>query len=53
MKAKAVKLAYKRTLPFITLIKQSIASYRFITAFPSVIKTYSLLPSLKVHFFDL
>jgi len=52
MKVKAVKLIYKRTLLFITFIKQSITSYKFIIVFSLIIKTYSLLFSLKVYFFN-
>jgi len=53
MKAKAVKLVYKRTLPFTAFVKQLITSYKSITALSSAIKTYSPSLSLRVHFFDL
>jgi len=52
VKAKAVKLVYGQTLPFTALIKQLIASYGSVTALPLIIKTRSLLPSLRVHFSD-
>ena len=52
MKVKAVKLVYKRTLSFTTLIKQLITSYKSITILLLIIKTYSLLFFLKVHFFN-
>jgi hypothetical protein len=52
MKVKAVKLVYKRTLSFTTLIKQLITSYKFITALFLIIKIYFLLLFLKVYFFN-
>ena len=52
MKAKAVKLAYRRTLLLTALIKQSIASYGSVTALLLIIKTRSLSPSLRVYFSD-
>jgi hypothetical protein len=52
MKVKAVKLFYGRTLSFITLIKQLITSYGFITALSLIIKACSFLFFLKVYFFS-
>jgi hypothetical protein len=52
VKAKAVKLTYRRTLPFIALVKQLIASYGSVTALLLIIKTRSPSPSPRVHFSD-
>ena len=52
-KYKAIKLAYKRVLPFIALIKQLIVSFKSIIILPLIIKTYSPLLALKVYFFNL
>jgi hypothetical protein len=52
-KYKTIKLAYKRVLPFTALIKQLIVSSRFITTLSLIIKTYSPLLALKVHFSNL
>jgi hypothetical protein len=46
VKAKAVKLAYRRALPLTASIKQSTASSRSITTLLLAIKTYSSSPSL-------